>query len=90
MDAVFGKPYSYPLAFANVTTATFGNAANNDLRGPEYANMDASLSRNFHVWERVNLTIRADAFNVMNHPHFANPGANLSNLKLNTVGPSTR
>jgi hypothetical protein len=48
--------------------------------------MDASLSRNFHVWERVNLTIRADAFNVMNHPHFANPGANLSNLKLNPGG----
>jgi hypothetical protein len=83
---VFGKPYFNPLAFANVTTATFGNAANNNLRGPGYTNMDASLSRNFHVWERVNLTIRADAFNVMNHPHFANPGADLSNLKLNPDG----
>jgi hypothetical protein len=83
---VFGQPYFNPLAFGNVTTATFGNAAFNDIRGPGYTNLDASISRAFHVWERVNLTIRADAFNVMNHAHFANPGATLTNLKLNADG----
>ena len=83
---VFSQPYFNPLAFANVTTARFGNAAPNSLRGPGYTNMDVSLSRSFHVWERISLQIRADSFNVMNHAHFANPGTTLSNMKLNPDG----
>ncbi|QHS53158.1 carboxypeptidase regulatory-like domain-containing protein [Edaphobacter sp. 12200R-103] len=83
---VLGQPYFNPLAFANVTTVRFGNAAPNSLRGPGYTNLDASLTRSFHVWERINLVIKADAFNVMNHAHFANPGTALSNLKLNSDG----
>jgi len=83
---VFGQPYFNPLAFTNVTTARFGNAAPNPLRGPGYTNLDASLTRTFHVWERINLVLRVDAFNVMNHAHFANPGTTLSNMKLNPDG----
>ena len=83
---LFGQPYFNPLAFANPTTADFGNAAPNSLRGPGYTNLDASLTRSFHVWERINLLIKVDAFNVTNHAHFANPGTTLSNMKVNPDG----
>ena len=83
---VFGQPYFNPFAFAQVNTASFGSAAYNDIRGPGYTNLDTSINRNFHIWERVQLNVRADAFNIMNHAHFANPGATLSNLVLNSGG----
>jgi hypothetical protein len=83
---VFGQPYYNPLAFAQPTTAAFGSASYDDIRGPGYTNLDTSLARDFHVWEGIHLMIRADAFNIMNHAHFANPGATLSNLVTNADG----
>ena len=75
-----------PLAFAPVTTAGFGNAGFNILRGPGLTNLDASLFRNFKVTERFNVQFRAEAFNATNTPHFSNPSANVSNLLLNPDG----
>jgi hypothetical protein len=48
--------------------------------------MDLSLFRSFRVVERVTLQFRAEAFNLSNTPHFANPGANVTNLLLNPDG----
>ncbi|MEJ5370082.1 MAG: hypothetical protein WHT08_17370, partial [Bryobacteraceae bacterium] len=49
-------------------------------------NLDMGLFRQFRISERVNLQFRAEAFNVSNTPHFANPSGNISNLVLNTDG----
>ncbi len=43
-------------------------------RGPHYANMDASLLKNFHFTESSYLQFRAEAFNVTNTPPFGQPG----------------
>jgi hypothetical protein len=83
---VFGQAYFDPLAFSQVTTARFGNSSRNNLRGPGYTNADASLQRTFHVWERINVAIKLDAFNLTNTPHFGNPGANLASLTKNPDG----
>jgi hypothetical protein len=48
--------------------------------------MDLNLARTFRITERVSAKISADALNVSNTPHFANPGANVSNLQLNGDG----
>jgi hypothetical protein len=48
--------------------------------------MDASLFRMFRITERVNLQLRAQAFNVTNTPHFSNPASNVNNLVLNSNG----
>lgn len=49
---------------------TFGR---NVLRGFPAYQFDMSLRRSFGLTERLNLQLRADAFNLFNHPNFANP-----------------
>ncbi len=52
---------------------TFGNASRNPFRGPRLDNWDFSIVKTTKLSERVNLQLRAEFFNVLNHPHFANP-----------------
>ena len=79
-------PYFDPFAFAPVTQARFGNAGLEGVRGPGYVNVDFGLFRNFSVTELWKVQFRAEAFNLTNTPHFANPGANVSNLQLDSQG----
>ncbi|MEO7649196.1 MAG: hypothetical protein ABIZ80_01920, partial [Bryobacteraceae bacterium] len=81
-----GQAYYDPLAFAPVTTATYGTAGYNSLRGPGYVNLDSGLFRNFPIRERFLLQFRMEAFNTTNTPHFGNPNGNVSNLQLNPDG----
>ena len=81
-----GQSWFDPLAFAPVTTATFGTAGFNSIFGPGAVNLDAGLVREFAVGERWHVQLRADAFNATNTPHFSNPSANVSNLVLNPDG----
>jgi hypothetical protein len=78
--------YFDPLAFAPVTQARFGTAGFDLLRGPGTVNLDASLFRSFKLTERWSLQFRAESFNFTNTPHFANPGANVSSMQLNSDG----
>jgi hypothetical protein len=81
-----GQAFFDPLAFAPVTDARFGTAGFNLLRGPGLNNWDFGLFREFRATERFRVQFRAEAFNFSNTPHFANPGANVSNLQLNPDG----
>jgi hypothetical protein len=81
-----GQPYFNPLAFAPVTTASFGNAGFDTLRGPGSTNLDVNIFRDFRITERIRTQIRAEAFNVSNTPHFSNPASNVSSLQLNSNG----
>ena len=81
-----GGAYFDPLAFAPVTTPTFGNVAPYSMRGPGEVNVDFGVSRVFRLNERASLQFRAESFNFTNTPHFANPGGNVSNLVLNSDG----
>ena len=44
------------------------------------------LFREFPARERVRMQFRAEAFNFTNTPHFGNPSANVSNLRLGNDG----
>ncbi|MEJ7608536.1 MAG: hypothetical protein WKF37_20260, partial [Bryobacteraceae bacterium] len=81
-----GQAYYDWTAFARVTEPRFGTAGFNSLRGPELVNLDMGLFRQFKFTERVSMQFRAEAFNATNTPHFSNPSANISNLRLNSDG----
>ncbi len=79
-DAPHGLLYQFinPKLYVANPTGAFGNAGHNSLRGPGYFNVDVAVSREFKVYERLTLYTRAEAFNVLNHPNFMLPNANIS------------
>jgi hypothetical protein len=72
-------------AFARVTEVRFGNVGRNTMRGPGVVNLDASLFRTFKITGRTDLQFRAEAFNVTNTPHFANPNGNVNSANFGRV-----
>jgi hypothetical protein len=57
----------------------FGNAGRNIIVGPGTNYMDGNLAKNFRLGsERRILTLRVEAFNLLNHPNWANPALNIS------------
>jgi hypothetical protein len=61
-------------AFRANAIGSFGNLGRNAFIGPKFFNVDATLSRRFPIRDRLDMQLRLEAFNVMNHPNFANPG----------------
>jgi hypothetical protein len=60
-------------AFSAPARNTFGNAGRNILPGPGDAVIDAALHRRF-VWrERHTVELRAEVFNLVNHPNVGTP-----------------
>jgi hypothetical protein len=60
----------------------------NLLKGPGAANLDLSLAKVFPIIPAKNvvLTFRADAFNILNHPNFSNPGGSVPDI-VNNASP---
>ncbi len=54
-------------------TQHFGSLGRNSLVGPGYANLDLSLFKTTPLGEQVRLQLRAEVFNVLNHPNFSSP-----------------
>jgi hypothetical protein len=54
-------------------TRHFGNLRRNSLSGPTYKQLDFALYKNTAITERLNMQLRAEFFNILNHPNFANP-----------------
>jgi Carboxypeptidase regulatory-like domain len=60
-------------AFVFPPRGTFGNAGRNILTGPGYSNVNASLVKNAALSEQLKLQLRAEVFNLFNHPNFNLP-----------------
>jgi hypothetical protein len=65
-------------AFTANAKGTFGDSPRNPIRNLNYFNTDASLQRGFPVGERMTFKFRVEEFNLTNHPHLNQPGANVS------------
>jgi hypothetical protein len=65
-------------AFVLAPTGTFGNAGRNILTAPGFEDIDFAISKLTSVKERFSLQFRAEAFNLFNHPNFAQPSNNIA------------
>ncbi|HEY4053059.1 MAG TPA: TonB-dependent receptor [Terriglobales bacterium] len=54
-------------------TRHFGSEGRNSLKGPSFKEFNFSVFKDTAITERMNLQLRADFFNVLNHPNFSNP-----------------
>jgi hypothetical protein len=92
------REYLNPAAFAAVTAdcpggnvngcaaeGTFGNISRNAFRTPPFFQFDSQVSRIFPLHERLNLDLRLEAFNVLNHPNFGSPTATLSSSTFGQI-----
>lgn len=66
----------------------FGNSGRDILFGPGANNLDFALHRSFRIpWgEQTQLQVRAEAFNFLNHPQFAEPGSTEGTSTFGVIG----
>jgi hypothetical protein len=80
-----------PAAFQAPTDASgraggiYGTSGYNMLRGPKFQDWDMNLKKNIAWGDHYNVQLRADSFNIFNHPNFNPPNANWSNSNVGTV-----
>jgi hypothetical protein len=60
-------------AFVDPPFGTFGDLGRNAIFGPSFFNWDFAITKNTRITEKTNLQLRAEFFNVLNHPNFALP-----------------
>ena len=105
-DNAVGKPClstssfaSYPGEFAGGAAGAtplqrdWGNIAPDSFRGPGYFDIDLTLTRSFAIREKLRFAFGMQAYNVLNHPNFANPSGSLTSGAFGTItstlGPPT-
>lgn len=54
-------------------TMHFGSLGRNSLIGPHFRQFDFSIYKKTQLGERLNMELRFEAYNILNHPNFANP-----------------
>jgi Carboxypeptidase regulatory-like domain/TonB dependent receptor len=76
-----GNSIMTPPAFG-----TFGTMGRNLFPDSGFRNLDFSLAKNWHFGERLRAQFRAEFFNILNHPNFANPYGGQNGYGLNDPG----
>ena len=74
------------VGFALPDPRSLGNLGRMALRGPGLTTWDLGLSKGFPLTERFQLKFRAEMFNLLNHPNFAGPAAQLYDSQNRPVG----
>ena len=54
-------------------TRHFGSLGRNSLKGPSFKEFNFSIFKDTKLAERVTMQLRAEFFNLFNHPNFSNP-----------------
>lgn len=76
-----------PLAngFCNPAAGTLGTLGRNAFNGPAFFDEDLSVIKSIKITERTRIEVRADAFNVLNHPVFFVPSQNVNSTRFGVI-----
>ena len=77
-----------PVIGADGIGTAFGNSATGIVNGPGQANLDLAVSKTVMVnWpiEKSSFQFRAEFFNTLNHPQFANPDTNFTSPTFGVI-----
>jgi len=83
-------------AFADAWTAgsglpfAFGNERRNSLRGPRLSVLNLSFGKTFKFGERVQLQLRSDWVNALNHPSLGIPGQTFGGTNFGLINNNTQ
>jgi hypothetical protein len=81
------NPAAFTIPGTASGSAVQGDLGRNALRGFDATEVDLTLRRQFHLWERLAPQARADLFNIFNHPNFGSP---INYLSSPQFGQSTQ
>ena len=70
LHGVGSDPWFDTSSFAPPAASTFGNLGRSFGSGPNFFNLDATLSKSIRFTERYNMELRLEAFGVTNTPQF--------------------
>jgi len=73
------------IASVSAGQPRFGNSGRDILIGPGLQNLDFGLHKNIGLTERFKLQVRADFFNLFNHPNFGFPDGGARNATFGQV-----
>jgi hypothetical protein len=76
-DVIVGKQTQWfnPKAYALPAVGTWGNVGRGILTGPGLRSVDMSFFKTIPVREGVNLQLRSEMFNILNHTNLGTPNA---------------
>ena len=81
-DDVYGEKtltnYLNRAAFAQPALGTFGDSERNSIMGPAFWTIDLALAKLISFAAAQNIELRLEAFNLLNHFNWGNPGTNLN------------
>jgi len=85
----FQNPATQATSTSPVVFTGLGTMSRGALFGPGFADFDISGEKDTKITERVSFKLRADAFDVLNHPNFGQPTANSTSSAFGQIS-STR
>jgi hypothetical protein len=81
------RQYLNLAAFATSNpSGTFGTTSRNQFRSPPALQFDAQVSRIFPIHQSLNMQLRLEGFNVLNHPNFGNPTTSVASGTFGQIG----
>jgi hypothetical protein len=78
-----GSGFAYFSNQCAFTNPPFGSASNNERNqfyGPGFWDWDVTVAKRMNITEKIQAELRFEGFNILNHPHFLNPGTDASAL----------
>jgi hypothetical protein len=78
-----GSGFAYITNQCAFTNPPFGQASNNERNqwyGPGFWDWDVTIAKRMTITERVKAELRFEGYNILNHPHFLNPGTDSAAL----------
>jgi Carboxypeptidase regulatory-like domain/TonB-dependent Receptor Plug Domain/TonB dependent receptor len=81
-----------PIIGADGIGTGFGNSGTGIVDGPGQTNLDLALTKTVPVsWpgEKSSIDFRAESFNALNHPQFANPDTNFSSSTFGVISSTS-
>ncbi|MES1258014.1 MAG: TonB-dependent receptor [Acidobacteriota bacterium] len=71
-----------PAAYRQPAPGQWGNAGRNSITGPSQFNLGASMARTFPLRDRINMDVRIDAQNALNHVTFTSWNTTFNNAQF--------
>jgi hypothetical protein len=87
VNPILPNGYVNPAAFAIPLPGTYGNLQRGSVHGPGDWQADLTVQKRFPIRETMNVEFRAEVYNLLNHPNFANPPGTIAPSFSSTVQP---